>query len=391
MASNRGVKQRQVASNGVILSVTRADVDLSRLKANAGVFVAACPPGVGIMAVVKANAYGHGAVECTRALASTGIRSFAVATLAEAEQLRRAGIDEQVLVFAPPLPDQFGRYEQLDVDLNLATIESVRLIASSFPDLLSRCHLKIDTGMSRVGLQPDEASEAAALIRHRGVRLKAAWTHLAHSADKADVRSNAQVSLFKSVMSDSGLSGLATHVLNTGGFIHHPELRATGDPNEDGWSRIGIGLYGIQSTQAGIASNLQPVMTVVSRILQVKRVGPGTGVSYGHTWRATVPTRVATVGAGYADGIPRALSNRGWVSVPGSEGRYPVIGRVCMDMFMIDIGPDEASCPASTGDEVVLMGGSGPSLDQVAEWANTISYEISTGISGRVPRRYVAV
>lgn len=365
------------------MSNTRAIVDLGRLCANARAFLAACPAGMRLMAVVKADAYGHGAVACARALASHGIDFFAVATIEEAVELREAGIVARILVFAQPFDDQVAAFERFGIDACLTSAEGVERVVSRHPRLASRSHIKIDTGMSRVGLQPEEVGAAAQTYRRSGLTPASVWTHLAHSFDRADPRSLSQFALFRRAVADAGLAGVPTHVLNTGGFVHHPAEREAGDA----WARVGIGLYGLEAGNNGGPLGLAPVMQMRSRLLHVKRVAAGTGVSYNHTWRAPADTFIATVGAGYADGIPRLLSSRGFVGVAGRPGRYPVVGRVCMDMIMIDAGPEPGALAA--GDEVVLFGDGGPAAEEVARWADTIAYEICTGIGRRVERQYV--
>lgn len=368
------------------MSITRALIDLDRLVGNAGVFREAAPDGMDIMAVVKGDAYGHGAVACSRALVDAGIRWLAVATLEEAATLRENGIDEHILVFAPPLADRLPAYAALNVDITAVSIEVLEAIVAYRPELVERLHVKVDTGMSRLGIQPPDIGRAAAILHSTGYRPRAIWTHLAHSASRPDPRSVDQDRILRTVAADHGLADVPRHILNTGGFVHHKELRRAEDP----LARIGIGLYGIALTSAPPADRLQPVMRVLSRVLQVKHVEAGTGVSYDHTWRAPEATRIATIGAGYADGVPRLLSNRGAVGFPGPGTSHPIVGRVCMDMMMVDIGPapEAATSDIATGDEVVLLGTGGPTAAQVAHWADTISYEICTGLGARVPREY---
>ncbi len=372
------------------MSNTRALIDLGRLQANAAAFMAASPEGLDLMAVVKANAYGHGATACARALRDVGATAFAVATLAEAEHLRRAQIDEPILVFAPPLPDQLPAFQELSLDVSITNLDLLASISSGFPDLLRRGHIKFDTGMARVGLQPGEVGAMADILRKSGVDPKAFWTHLAFSANRPDHQTREQVAVFRSCLAECGVAAPAVHLLNTGGFLHHPELRC--EYEGQSFSRIGIGLYGVAHTENAPDPPLQPVMKVVSRILQVKTVPKGAGVSYGHTWHAPTDRWIATVGAGYADGVPRLLSNRGWVGHEESGDHYPIVGNVCMDMFMIDLGPTDRVREAPTirvGDEVVLVGDGGPDARAVAAWAETIAYEVCTGISPRVERHYV--
>jgi alanine racemase len=263
------------------------------------------------------------------------------------------------------------------------------MVADRHPEWITRSHVKIDTGMSRLGLQPEQVGEAAAALRKSGKSPATVWTHLAHSSGSSDPRTNSQVNQFRPLVALHGFGDLSTLVLNTGGFVHHPELRSPEAPPVDSWCRIGIGLYGIQSTTSGPAGMLQPVMQLTSRVLQVRPVEAGIGISYDHTWRTSQATRIVTVGAGYADGVPRALSNRGEVGLAGQAGRYPIVGRICMDMFMIDVGHGHDGPAVKQGDEVVVFGDGGPPAVDVARRAETISYELCTGIGPRVRREYV--
>jgi alanine racemase len=273
-------------------------------------------------------------------------------------------------------------YERLDADLNLASLETVRVLATRYPHLIARSHLKLDTGMTRLGLQPSELGEAVREIRDTGFALRAAWTHLAFAPGGS---ASDQPNLFRTMLADAGLGSVATHVLATDGFVETHDLRSV----TDAWCRIGVGLYGVQSSRKSPANTLEPVMRLTTRVLQVRAVSAGTGVSYGHTWRAPADTRIATVGAGYADGLPRLLSNRGFVGIIGQAGRFPIVGNICMDMFMIDVGRSAGSRPVDVGDTVVMFGDGGPSTEDVAGWAETITYEVCTGIGQRVERVYV--
>jgi alanine racemase len=361
---------------------TRAEINLDRLRRNARVFMDAAPSSMDVMAVVKANAYGHGAPACVKALEEVGVQYFAVATLGEAERLRASGFRGRLMVFAPPFDEQLPAYERLDADLNLVSLEAVRVVASRYPHLIARAHLKLDTGMTRLGLHPSELGEAEREIRNTGFALRAVWTHLALSSDETGSDHGAH---FRLTLAEAGLAGVARHVLATDGFVDTPGLRHVGDA----WCRIGVGLYGVQSNRKPPADVLDPVMRFTTRVLQVRTVSAGTGVSYHHTWRAPGETQIATVGAGYADGLPRLLSNRGYVGIVGQTRRFPIVGNICMDMFMIDIGRGEGSRPVMVGDKVVMFGDGGPSAEEVAGWAETITYEVCSGIGSRVERIYV--
>jgi len=380
--TNFGVRSFQSVS---AVSVTRAEINTDRLRRNARAFMNAAQGDMRVMAVVKADAYGHGAVDCARVLQDAGVDWFAVATIGEAARLRESGFRAKLLVFAPPLPDQLSAYEQLDLELGVTSIALLEQIAIEQPHLLERTHLKVDTGMSRLGIATVEVAEAAAVIRRSSRTIRAVWTHMAHSSHAADPETVDQVTTFRTVLAEAGLSDVPRHTLATGAFCEHPSLRERGPS----WCRIGIGLYGVSTCRTEPCATLEPVMRVMSRVLQVRRIERGAGVSYDHTWRAPRATRIATIGAGYADGIPRNVSGRASIGVPRLGRRCLIVGSVCMDMFMIDLGPGPDAKAVRAGDDVVLIGDGGPSVLEVAAWADSISYEICTGIGPRVPRVYV--
>lgn len=340
------------------------------------------------MAVVKANAYGHGAPEITRALRGAGIRHFAVARIPEALELRAAGIRDRILVLGAPLPKNLPRYAEHDLDLTCSSLEIAEAILSAAHPM--RVHVKVDTGMGRIGIRPGEAPP---LIRRLAaaphVTLAGLWTHFAMAHDPDASFTREQFERFRAVVeSVRDLSdGTRMHIANSSALF---QFRPSVEAFEPAFVRIGLTLYGLASRPEMIRSaSLRPVMRLLSQITHVKTVEPGTSVSYGRQWTAERRTRIATVGAGYADGFRRALSNRAEVGINGR--RYPVVGTVCMDMFMIDLGPPgtPASDHVSVGDTVTLMGPGGPSAAELAAWADTIPYEICCGISARVPRRYM--
>lgn len=373
---------------GAPLTAT-ATVNLDHLRHNARMLQERAGRAA-VMGVVKANAYGHGAVPVARALRDEGIRRFAVANLPEALELREAGFEEPIQVFAAPLPAYLPAYAAHDLGVTVSSTDVAdAVIRAAREHEPLRVHVKVDTGMGRIGVAPAEAADVAErLANARGVQLDGLWTHLS-SADEEDLSfTHRQLDWFDSVVDAVGHHAAHVHVANSAGLLALPH-RTTRYPRPI--VRIGLALYGL-APRPGMpsADDLLPVLRLTSRVTHVKTVAPGTPISYGRTWYADRTTRIATVGAGYADGYPRLVSNRAVVGINGR--RYPVVGAVCMDMFMVDLGP-----PASSGDrpqveagtEVVLFGAGGPSTDEVAAWAETITYEICTGVGPRVPRRYV--
>jgi alanine racemase len=357
-------------------------------------------PGAKVMAVVKANAYGHGAVEVARTALASGAEWLGVARLAEAIALREAGFDAPILVFGYTPPAAAGRL--LDFDLgqsvySLETAEAYSAAASKRGKRL-RVHVKVDTGMGRLGLVPAALSgkspghavgeevirEAAAIARLPGLDAEGIFTHFAAS-DSADTSyAKRQLSLFLDVISAlraNGLEFALRHAANSAAVIQLPESHLD-------LVRPGIALYGLNpSPEVDLTGiTLKPAMALKTRVIHLKSVPAGTCISYGMTYRTPSPTVIATVPAGYADGYRRLLSSRGHMLLRGR--RVPVVGRVCMDLTMLDVGaiPD-----ARIDDEVVIFGRQGEdfiSADDLARELGTINYEVVCDLSARVPRIY---
>ena len=366
------------------LAPTWAEVSLGALRHNAR-RVRSLTGGAEVMAAVKADAYGHGAVAVARALAEAGVQRFSVASAVEGAALRHAGLAEPILVMGAVLPEVLPLCARHALDVTVTSAEG----ADAVIDAARRggplaVHVKVDTGMHRLGLDPDEAPAVLRRLGEApGVTVAGLWTHFANVAGDFTAE---QIARFDALVARLGSDGVAVppllHLANTGGLLTTPaSVRGRQIV------RTGGALYGLVSDRmlAGVAADLQPVMRLVSRVVQVKTLMPGATVSYGQTWRATEPTIVATVAAGYGDGVPRALSNRGRVGVGGRL--YPVAGRVCMDMLMLDLGrPDGRGASVRVGDEAVLFGPGGPSALDVADAAGTIAYVLTTGLTSRVPR-----
>ncbi len=368
-----------VRQSGAFRTSTVAEVSLGRLRHNVDVFRSACGKA-DVMAVVKADGYGHGAARLTRDLVEYGIRWFGVATPAEGVELRRAGIEGRIVVFAAPLPTHLNAYPTYELEATVSSSDVADAIIDSRDR--HRVHVKVDTGMGRIGVPPDDAARVVSkLERAPNVEIAGVWTHLATS-DEPDVSyAGEQLDRFAEVIAEVGDAAECIHVANSAAALRLPASLGY----DRTLARIGIGLYG-SSALEGLAEEhgLQPVMKVSSCVTHVKTVTPGTSISYGRRWTAERLTRIATVGAGYADGYHRRLSNRSSVGIRGR--RHPVAGTVCMDMIMVDVGADS---DVAVGDEVVLFGDDGPDVFDVATWADTIPYEILTSVSARVPRLYV--
>jgi alanine racemase len=374
-----------------ILRTTRALIHTGALKGNLAAIRRAIPPGTAICAAVKANAYGHGAPGISRILRSEGVEVLGVSSPFEGRELRTAGDRGRILLLGPTVPEEVSL--SLDAGLELM-VTGERYLQAVVNELSNRAagssekvpvHLKVDTGMGRVGCRPSEAQSLAERIcSHPGLNLTGLTTHFpsADSLIQADIeftRSQAaELALIAEKMKAAGICPGVLHAANTGAIALSPETAF-------GMVRPGIALYGYGPADAGI-TGLKPVMELKTRITEMKKVQPGTTVSYGRTWRASAETWIATLPVGYADGYPRLLSNRSEVLIGGK--RYPVAGTICMDQLMVNLGPETDVRP---GDEAVLFGpdSDGPDARELADIIGTISYEITCGIAMRVPRVYV--
>lgn len=363
-----------------------ATIDLGALRANLALLRSRAATGVALLAAVKAEAYGHGLLPVARVLEASGVDAFGVATAAEALALRAAGSRVEVLLFGP-VRAAIAELVAADVALTVAHVDDLRAIEAAGTAGRARVHLKVDTGMGRLGIGPSEAiALAAAVDRSPATELEGVWTHLA-AADEPTATADGgatdrQLTAFATLLARLERDGLRprwAHAANSAGLLVRP------DAHHD-LVRPGIALYG-QPPSAWIAARtpeLRPVLRLDAPVTFVKRVPAGTPVSYGATWTAPRDTVVATVRMGYADGYPRALSSLAEAAHRGR--RVSVVGRVCMDQLMIDLGP---SGEAETGERVELVGGAAPAATALADAAGSFVYELLTGIGPRVQRRYV--
>ena len=348
------------------------------LRANARALAVTVAPAR-LMAVVKADAYGHGAAAVAPALEADGVSSFAVATTAEGIRLRAAGVRGDVLVFGAPFEADLAAARAHGLAVTASSVAAVERIAASARagDPL-RVHVKVDTGMHRLGLAPGEVATALDRLRAApGVVLDGLWTHYATADAHADAQA-ARLGAFDGLAPD-----VPRHALASG-----PLVAGHGGIGPASFVRTGILLYGLApdgDPATATAAGVRPAMRLVARVAQVRTVAAGESVSYGRTWTARQPTRIATVAAGYADGLPRLTSNRGAMGVGGRL--YPIAGVVCMDMTMLELGaPGGPGDAVREGDEAVVFGPVGPAAEDVARWAETIPYEVVCRVSARVPR-----
>jgi alanine racemase len=341
------------------------------VRSNAATISAHLPKGAKVLAVVKANAYGHGVVQVARAAMDGGAWGLAVATLEEARQLNGIVRADQVLVMGGVPPQHAQAAAASGCGIAVSSLEIAKALGDR--DEVVQVHLKIDTGMGRFGCRPDEAAAIAKFIDQApALRLAGTWTHFA-SADSDEVMTRHQFDRFIEALATFEVDPGLRHTCNSAGARRFPEFALDA-------VRPGIALYGCEWPGS------RPALALRSVVTHVKTVGVGDSVGYGATWRAVARTPVATVAIGYADGVQRARSNRGHVLIRGH--RAPLIGVVSMDAITVDV----SNVPgAQVGDVVTVIGedeGDRISAEEVAEWSNTISYEVLTSIGARVERRY---
>jgi len=357
-----------------------AEVDLAAIRHNVGEIARLVDPAR-VCAVVKADGYGHGAVAVARAALDGGASWLAVALVEEAAILRGEGIDAPILVLSEPPPEAMGVAAGLDLRVTLYTDEGIAAAANHG----LRAHLKVDTGMHRVGAQPERALRYASLIAaHHTLELEAVWTHfaVADEPDK-DAATRAQLERFTDVLESIRATGIdvpMTHVANTAGALMV-------GANHD-MVRVGLGVYGYHPNPAHpTAADLQPALSLKARASHVKRLPAGEALSYGLRYTLERDATVATVPVGYADGVPRRLSDVGGEVLVAGQ-RRPIAGSVTMDQILVDCD----DLDVSRGDEVVLIGRQGDEWITADDWAErlgTISYEVLCGIGPRVPRVHI--
>lgn len=366
-----------------------AEINLDAICRNVQSVMDKVGADVRVMAVVKADAYGHGAVPVARALSEIGVHTFGVATAKEGVQLRRAGIQEPILILGHVFPEEYEVLLVNDLMFTVFQSEAAGQISDTAQRLgkVAKMHIKIDTGMGRIGLPPTDESlaEIETIAALPAIDIQGIFTHFA-CADEADKTSFcAQKDAFLSFTEKLHARGVhipIRHMCNSAAVIDFsgPYLDMV---------RCGIMIYGLYPSKAVDAAHfrLSPAMQVKSRVAFVKTVGAGVSVSYGSTYTTEKETVIATVPVGYADGYPRALSGKASVLVHGQYAK--ILGRICMDQFMIDV----TDIPnVREGDTVTLVGTDGDkciSVEEVADSAYSFNYEFCCGIAKRVPRVYI--
>jgi alanine racemase len=366
----------------VPLRSTVADIALDNIALNVQAIRGLLPARAELMAVVKADAYGHGAIEVASLALSAGATRLGVAVLDEAIELRRAGIAAPIHILGYVGPACAEQTVKLGLTATVFDREALQALSGAATRLARRVkvHIKIDTGMGRLGVRPQDAvgfTELAMSLPH--IEVEGIFSHLA-CADAPDLTSaRGQIAIFQECCLRLEARGLRLikHIANTAAILALPESHLD-------MVRLGLGLYGMYpAPHMKPLVKLYPAMSVRSRLSYVKWVEDKTPIGYGWTYRARGQRQIATVPIGYADGYSRRLSNLGQALVAGQ--RVPLVGRVCMDQCMFDV----TGVAAKTGDEITLVGSLGQdeiSVDEVAAWMGTINYEVTCGINRRVAR-----
>lgn len=371
-----------------MLYQTHVRIHLANIKANIENIRKAIGPEKKILIAVKADGYGHGAVEISKMAEKIGVDWLGIATIPEASRLRAAGVSLPILKLSQVFPDEMEEAITKKIALAVCDFDNVRQLNEVAARLgkTAEVHIKIDTGMGRIGIAPDRACELANEIISKCPNLKigGAMTHLPVSDEASKTYTQRQVDRFKKLVkeieSNLGIKFPLVHCANSGGILGHPES----------WMdmvRPGIMIYGFYpSDETPQTITLQPGLSFKTCVSFVKKVAKGCSIGYGRTWVAPEDSYIATFPAGYADGFNRLFSNSGRVLINGNS--YPVVGRVCMDQSMCNLGSETN---IKVGDEVVLLGWSGNKNISGYEWAeklNTITYEVVSQINKRVRRFY---
>ncbi|MCL2426051.1 MAG: serine racemase VanT catalytic subunit [Oscillospiraceae bacterium] len=363
------------------------EIDLDALSHNIADIRSKAPRDSEIMAIVKANAYGHGLDKIAERMVQEGINTFGVATINEGIQLRQSAPTGDILVF--------GRVHIDDVKLLSKYRLSQLVVDGAHAKFLSKCghqldvHIAIDTGMHRLGLDPSNFDEIESIFSYSNLSVKGLLTHFASadSFDDDDISfTHTQIKRFYTVVSklkEKGYDVGKLHAQSSYAIYNYPELKCD-------YIRPGIMLYGVhsQSDDTKITTNLRPVLSLRANIAQVKWIGIGESVSYSRIYTSDKPSKIATVCIGYADGVPRQMSGSGAVAIVKGQ-KVPIVGRICMDLLMLDV-TDVGHVEA--GDVITIIGKDGDSeirCEDVAAISGTITNDVLTGLASRLPRIYV--
>ena len=366
---------------------TQARISTTALRHNLSIVQKALSRGTRVMGVVKANCYGHEAEVCLPPLQEGGVDVFGVATVEEARELRYHGIRDRIVLLTSPFLSEREAFPELDIEPLISDKETARWLSATAEahGIVLQSHIYIDTGMTRNGANPEEALELTRYVSQLpGLALKGIASHFATSGSPDHSYALQQLSQFDGTyreVRDAGFDFDEVHIANSGGILNFPDSHYT-------LVRPGIALYGYHpAMEEQKNSGFHPVMSLYSVVSSMRRVPEGRAVSYGARYRTSQETYIATLPIGYGDGLMRQLTGK--LDVLVKDSRYPVVGTICMDEIMIDLGPTTS---VAVGDEVCLIGTSGEesiSAWDIAEKGGTIAYEITTMISQRVPRRAI--
>jgi len=371
---------------GGILRPTYAEVDLSAIAHNIQAIKQRVAPSQ-IMAVVKADAYGHGAVPVARVALENGATYLGVALVEEAIELRNQGFGEPILVFGGAFDEQLDDFLNYNLEITLytrSTAQRLSQLAAQYNRQVL-AHVKVDTGMGRVGVPWQQVIEFIQYVAElKNIRIQGLYTHFATSDERDKSYAQLQFSRFQQIISQLQQRDIAIplkHAANSGAILDLPETYLD-------LVRPGVMMYGYYpSNETSESIPLRPAMTFKSRVSFIKSVPENFSVSYGRKFVTSKPTRIATIPVGYADGYNRLLSNQGLVTIKGKK--FPVVGRVCMDLILADIGDAEN---IQVGDEVILFGSAAQNaftVNEICQLIDTIPYEVTCWVSSRVPRKYV--
>ena len=365
-----------------------AAIDLDAICQNISEIKKIVGPDTKIMPVIKADGYGHGAVPVAKALNKIGVDGFAVAIIEEGIALRKQGITKPILILGYTSEYQYASLIQHEIEQTVFSYEMAEAISKFAVTMKkeARIHIKVDTGMNRIGFKPTEESvgQVQRIQKLPNIKIQGIFTHFACADEEDKTSARYQKELFDQFVSkieEKGIEIPVKHVSNSAAIMDLRECRMD-------MVRSGIITYGLYPSEEvdKSAIDLKPALSLISHVIHVKEVGPGEGVSYGSTFVTDRKTRIATIPVGYADGYPRALSSRGRVIIRGQYA--PIIGRICMDQFMVDVTDIEG---VSVMDRVTLVGTEGDkniSVEEAADLAGSFNYEFVCGIGKRVPRVY---
>jgi alanine racemase len=362
-----------------------AEINLGAIEHNVRTLKAIAQ--VPLMVVVKADGYGHGAVPVALAAHSAGADWIGVCYLDEAFELRNSGVPGRILAWLLSADDDFANAVDEDIDLSVSTPDFLELISevAKARGIRARVHLEVDTGMSRAGAPAADWAELfeKAVALEDSIEIVSLWSHLACADEPTHKANSDQQSNFEKAIAAADASGLKNyfkHLSNSAGTLAHPNFKYD-------LVRCGIALYGVTpggDLAPAATYDLAPAMTLKTQVAQLRHLNPGDGVSYGHRWVAETATTVGLIPVGYADGIPRAATNSGHVTVNGKQ--FPIVGTVCMDQLVVDFGQH---ADIAVGQEVIVFGDAGMCAHDWAVAASTIGYELVTRIGERVQRVYV--